>query len=64
VTPPQTPTGDYQRRVSVGEADFVKTLRSTGRSGVLKIATKPGRPLAYGKIGAAHFSGRPAILFQ
>jgi len=46
--------------VSVGEADFVKDL--LGRLGEVvfwKIAMKPGRPLAYGKIGAAHFFGLP-----
>jgi molybdopterin molybdotransferase len=46
--------------VSVGEADFVKDL--LGKLGEVvfwKIAMKPGRPLAYGKIGAAHFFGLP-----
>jgi len=46
--------------VSVGEADFVKEL--LGRMGEVvfwKIAMKPGRPLAYGKIGGAHFFGLP-----
>ena len=46
--------------VSVGEADFVKGM--LGRLGEVvfwKIAMKPGRPLAYGKIGAAHFFGLP-----
>ncbi len=46
--------------VSVGEADFVKEL--LGKLGEVlfwKIAMKPGRPLAYGKIGDAHFFGLP-----
>jgi molybdopterin molybdotransferase len=46
--------------VSVGEADFVRDL--LGRLGAVlfwKIAMKPGRPLAYGRIGAAHFFGLP-----
>jgi molybdopterin molybdotransferase len=46
--------------VSVGEADFVKTmLGELGEVVFWKIAMKPGRPLAYGKIGAAHFFGLP-----
>jgi molybdopterin molybdotransferase len=46
--------------VSVGEADFVKSmLAELGEVVFWKIAMKPGRPLAYGKIGAAHFFGLP-----
>ena len=46
--------------VSVGEADFVKVLLDKlGEVVFWKIAMKPGRPLAYGKIGAAHFFGLP-----
>ena len=46
--------------VSVGEADFVKTmLAKLGEVVFWKIAMKPGRPLAYGKIGGAHFFGLP-----
>lgn len=46
--------------VSVGEADFVKDLLSKlGEVVFWKIAMKPGRPLAYGKIGGAHFFGLP-----
>jgi molybdopterin molybdotransferase len=46
--------------VSVGEADFVKTmLGQLGEVVFWKIAMKPGRPLAYGKIGTAHFFGLP-----
>jgi molybdopterin molybdotransferase len=46
--------------VSVGEADFVKDLlNKLGEVVFWKIAMKPGRPLAYGKVGAAHFFGLP-----
>src|SRR5262249_15264280 len=46
--------------VSVGEADFVKQLLDKlGEVLFWKIAMKPGRPLAYGKIGSAHFFGLP-----
>jgi molybdopterin molybdotransferase len=46
--------------VSVGEADFVKELLDkVGEVLFWKIAMKPGRPLAYGKIGNAHFFGLP-----
>ena len=46
--------------VSVGEADFVKAmLDRLGEVVFWKIAMKPGRPLAYGHIGGAHFFGLP-----
>jgi molybdopterin molybdotransferase len=53
--------------VSVGEADFIKgLLKKIGEVVFWKIAMKPGRPLAYGKIrrttksaGEAHFFGLP-----
>ncbi len=50
--------------VSVGEADYVKSLLSKlGEVVFWKIAMKPGRPLAYGKIAvgtqSAHFFGLP-----
>jgi molybdopterin molybdotransferase len=46
--------------VSVGEADFVKDLlERMGEVVFWKIAMKPGRPLAYGRIGGAHFFGLP-----
>jgi molybdopterin molybdotransferase len=46
--------------VSVGEADFVKQLLAKlGDVLFWKIAMKPGRPLAYGKVGPAHFFGLP-----
>lgn len=46
--------------VSVGEADYMKTLLAKhGNVLFWKIAMKPGRPLAYGKIGKAHYFGLP-----
>jgi len=46
--------------VSVGEADYVKQLlERLGEVVFWKIAMKPGRPLAYGRIGGAHFFGLP-----
>lgn len=45
---------------SVGEADYVKEiLQSCGEVNFWKIAMKPGKPLAFGKIGACHFFGLP-----
>lgn len=46
--------------VSVGEADYMKLLLAKhGQVMFWKIAMKPGRPLAYGKIGSAHYFGLP-----
>lgn len=46
--------------VSVGEADYIKQLLAEiGEVVFWKIAMKPGRPLAYGKIGSCHFFGLP-----
>jgi len=46
--------------VSVGDADYVKQILSRlGEVLFWKIAMKPGRPLAYGRIGSAHFFGLP-----
>ncbi|MEZ0239060.1 MAG: gephyrin-like molybdotransferase Glp [Methylophilaceae bacterium] len=46
--------------VSVGEADYMKQLLTElGQVVFWKIAMKPGRPLAYGKIGDAHYFGLP-----
>jgi len=46
--------------VSVGEADYVKdTLERLGQVGFWKIAMKPGRPLAFGRVGDAYFFGLP-----
>jgi len=46
--------------VSVGEADHIKSvLQSIGTIKFWKIMMKPGRPLAFGKIGSADFFGLP-----
>ena len=46
--------------VSVGEADYMKSLLSKhGEVLFWKINMKPGRPLAYGKVGNAHYFGLP-----
>lgn len=46
--------------VSVGEADYMKQLLAKhGQVLFWKIAMKPGRPLAYGKVGDAHYFGLP-----
>ena len=46
--------------VSVGEADYVKqVLAELGEVNFWRIALKPGRPLAFGHIGNAHFFGLP-----
>ncbi len=46
--------------VSVGEADFVKQiLNRLGEVLFWRIAMRPGRPLAYGKLAQAHFFGLP-----
>lgn len=46
--------------VSVGEADFVKeTLDKLGEVNFWRIAMKPGKPLAFGKINNAWFFGLP-----
>jgi molybdopterin molybdotransferase len=46
--------------VSVGEADYIKELLAEiGEVVFWKLAMKPGRPLAYGKIGSCHFFGLP-----
>ncbi|MBU3736637.1 MAG: molybdopterin molybdotransferase MoeA [Methylobacterium sp.] len=46
--------------VSVGEADYMKQLlNELGQVVFWKIAMKPGRPLAFGKIGHAHYFGLP-----
>jgi len=56
---------------SVGEADFVHDiLASCGQVNFWKLAIKPGKPLAHGKIGGCHFFGLPgnpvslAVTFQ
>jgi molybdopterin molybdotransferase len=46
--------------VSVGDADYVtETLERAGTVGFWKVAIKPGRPLAFGRIGDALFFGLP-----
>ncbi len=46
--------------VSVGEADYTKeVLAEVGEVGFWKLAIKPGRPLAVGRIGQAVFFGLP-----
>ena len=46
--------------VSVGEADFVKeTLEKLGKVEFWKVAMKPGRPLAFGRVQDAAFFGLP-----
>jgi molybdopterin molybdotransferase len=46
--------------VSVGDADYVaETLERAGTVGFWKVAMKPGRPLAFGRIGGALFFGLP-----
>lgn len=46
--------------VSVGEADYVKeVLRKVGSIHMWKVAMKPGRPLAFGRIDKAWFFGLP-----
>lgn len=46
--------------VSVGEADYMKQLlNELGQVVFWKIAMKPGRPLAYGRIAHAHYFGLP-----
>jgi molybdopterin molybdotransferase len=45
---------------SVGDADYVKeVLEECGEVDFWKIAMKPGKPLAFGKIGACYFFGLP-----
>jgi molybdopterin molybdotransferase len=46
--------------VSVGDADFVKpAVEAEGSLLMWKIAMKPGRPLAFGRVGNAAFIGLP-----
>ncbi len=45
---------------SVGDSDFVKrAVESLGELTLRKVAMKPGRPLAFGKIGQSWFFGLP-----
>ena len=46
--------------VSVGEADYVKpAVEAEGKLLMWRIAMKPGRPLAFGRVGEAAFIGLP-----
>ena len=46
--------------VSMGDADYVtQTLEKTGSVGFWKVAMKPGRPLAFGRIDDTLFFGLP-----
>ncbi|MDP3618927.1 MAG: molybdopterin molybdotransferase MoeA [Ramlibacter sp.] len=46
--------------VSVGEEDHIKpAVEALGTLDLWQIAIKPGKPFAYGQIGAAHFMGLP-----
>ncbi len=46
--------------VSVGEEDHLKpAVQSLGSLSLWQIAIKPGKPFAYGRVGAAHFMGLP-----
>jgi molybdopterin molybdotransferase len=46
--------------VSVGEADYVKpAVEAEGELLMWRIAMKPGRPLAFGRVGGAAFIGLP-----
>ncbi|HEX8988575.1 MAG TPA: gephyrin-like molybdotransferase Glp [Rhodocyclaceae bacterium] len=46
--------------VSVGEADFIRELMAKlGDVAFWKIAMKPGRPMAFGRIGSARLFGLP-----
>jgi molybdopterin molybdotransferase len=45
---------------SVGEADLIlDTLGAVGRVAFWNVATKPGRPIAFGRVGEAVFFGLP-----
>jgi len=46
--------------ISTGDADFVtKVFHEMGSVAFWKLAMRPGRPLAFGQIGNAHFFGLP-----
>jgi molybdopterin molybdotransferase len=46
--------------VSVGEEDHIRpAVQSLGSLDLWQIAMKPGKPFAYGKVGATHFIGLP-----
>ncbi|MBD1389598.1 molybdopterin molybdotransferase MoeA [Neiella sp. HB171785] len=46
--------------VSVGDADYIKDILSEmGQIDFWKLAIKPGKPFAYGRLGKAHYFGLP-----
>ncbi len=46
--------------VSVGEEDHIKpAVQALGQLDLWQIGMKPGKPFAYGRVGAAHFIGLP-----
>ena len=46
--------------VSVGEEDHIKpAVQSLGSLALWQVAIKPGKPFAYGQVGATHFIGLP-----
>ena len=46
--------------VSMGQADYIKlALEAVGEINFWRIAMRPGRPLAYGKLGSTPFFGLP-----
>lgn len=46
--------------VSVGEADYIKdVMANLGQIGFWKIAMKPGKPFAFGRVGQSWFCGLP-----
>ncbi|WP_372737089.1 bifunctional molybdopterin-guanine dinucleotide biosynthesis adaptor protein MobB/molybdopterin molybdotransferase MoeA [Neptunomonas sp.] len=46
--------------VSMGQADYIKqALEAVGDIGFWRVAMRPGRPLAFGKVGQAPFFGLP-----
>jgi molybdopterin molybdotransferase len=46
--------------VSVGEADFVRTaVEALGELALWRVAVKPGKPFAFGRLGSAAFMGLP-----
>ena len=46
--------------VSVGEEDHIKpAVQALGKLTLWQLAIKPGKPFAYGQVGAAHFLGLP-----
>lgn len=45
--------------VSVGEADYTKTILKSWGDRLLKLAIKPGKPFAFGKLSNSWFCGLP-----